>query len=145
MNVPPVFKPSPAVIVIVELLTSLANAFTWSEPDTTPLGRIACTLPVVTVPIVTIELSPAYVPPATLPNVELNACTSVPITKPKFVLAVDAFDKSDKLLDFANFVPTVVTKLASEPESFANEAESSPSVSNVESAVPIKSVSSCCT
>ena len=70
---------------------------------------------------------------------------ALPPVSPKLVLAVPAFVKSDKLLDFANFVPTVVTKLASEPESSANEAESSPNVSNVEPAVPTKSVSSCCT
>ena len=41
-------------------------------------------------PTVAILSSPVYVPPATAANVELYACTSVPIASPRFVLAVGA-------------------------------------------------------
>ena len=60
-----------------------------------------------------------------------------PPASPKLLRAVPASAKSDKLLVFANFVPTVVVNDARPDWSDANEADNSPSVSNVEPAVPI--------
>ena len=54
-----------------------------------------------------------------------------------FVLAAAASVKSDKLEDFANFVPTVVVKDVRASWSSDKEADNSPKVSNVEPAVPI--------
>ena len=70
-------------------------------------------------------------PPAELPGLAetgtklaLYAWTSLPIAKPKLVLAVEALVKSDKLLDFTSFSPKdvviVVEKLESSPKAAAS-------------------------
>ena len=65
--------------------------------------------------------------------------------KPKFVLAVPAFVKSDKFEALANFVPTVVVKATTSESPFAILEEISNNVSNASPAPPIKSDTSLCT
>ena len=61
------------------------------------------------------------------------------VSTPRLALDVAGEAKSDKLLALANLVPTVVVSAAKPDWSDANEADSSPSVSNVAPAVPMMS------
>ena len=91
--------PNPNVVLWVDASASSSNAL----PAVVKSNTAAVPDPVNWIP-----LSAAEVNPAIALRSASNACTFVPIAKPKLVLAVDADDTSDKLFEAVSLVPSCV-------------------------------------